>query len=73
MNALKIVEQDQSPKGVKFCFGEKSSGFKLINCSQAKLVAIIFVLSVFSLDRVLFDSFDFRPQKRDKQVAPSGH
>ena len=50
----------------------------LINCSQTKFVAIILVLSVFfyaifRLTNFSSDALTFRPQKRDKQVAPSGH
>ena len=51
---------------------------KIINCSQTKFVAILLVLlvffyAIFRLTDFSSDAFDFRPQKRDKQVAPSGH
>ena len=50
----------------------------LFNCSQTKLVAIILVPLAFfkcgsSLDRFFVTHLNFCPQKRDKQVAPSGH
>ena len=49
----------------------------MFNCSQIKLVAIILVLSVFyvifRLTDFLSEPLTFRPQKRDKQVAPGGH
>ena len=50
----------------------------IINCSQTKFIAIIIVLSVFfyaifRLTDFSSDALTFRPQKRDKQVAPSGH
>ena len=47
----------------------------IINCSQTNFVAIILVLSVFfyAIFRLTdFLSDTFRPQKWDKQVAPSG-
>ena len=48
----------------------------LINCYQTKFVAIILVLSVFFLMPIFawpifcLTLLTFRPQKRDKQVAP---
>ena len=50
-----------------------------INCSQTKFVAILFVLSVgffnaiFRLTDFLSVPLTFGPQKRDKQVLPSGY
>ena len=53
-------------------------GGTMINCSQTNFVAIILVLSVFFMRFFAWPIFrltllTFRPQKRDKQVAPSGH
>ena len=59
-------------------FGEFPSFLCIFNCSQTKFVAIILVLSVFFYAIFRLTNFrliflTFRPQKRDKQVAPSAH
>ena len=50
----------------------------VFNCFQRKFVTVILVLSVFFLRFFAWPIFrltplTFRTQKRDKQVAPSGH
>ena len=67
-------EKKKFCKRAKFLFTCRS----FFNCSQTKFLAIIWVLSVFfyaifGLPIFRLKHLTFRPQKRDKQVAPSGH